>query len=308
MSARGTRSAVTLAVLLTLATGCGTGTSSGGVITRPSVSASFAPSRSLPTVSRPTASKPTRPPASAAPTTEPPTTSGPTTKPTSKPTPKPTPTASGPTTEPTTTQPTTEPTQAGPTSGPPTQSPTEAPSSEVTESVVTEPSESTAPVVPDDSSGDGSSTAWWWLAALAALVVGAVVTLLLVRRSRTRQAWATDLEAAEQDVAWFGRDLVPALRGSGSFAGVSGGWAVASPRVQALDDRLTQLLTTAPTEVDRARAATLHDAVRTARERMAALLVAGETSQWSLALDDVQAPLLAVLVPATGPDGSQPAG
>ena len=165
--------------------------------------------------------------------------------------------------------------------------------------MVTEPSESAAPVVPDDSTGDGSSAAWWWL-LLAALVAAAVVTVLLVRRARSRRAWTADLEEAELEVAWFGRDLVPALRSSASFAGVSGGWTVASPRAQALEDRLTRLETTAPDDDSRARAAAFGEAVRTARERMAALLVDGETAQWSLALDDVQAALLAVLVPADG--------
>jgi hypothetical protein len=172
--------------------------------------------------------------------------------------------------------------------------------------VVAEPSESAAPVVPDDSTGDGSSTTWWWLVLLA-LVVAAVAAVLLVRRSRSRQAWTADLDGAEQEIAWFGRDLVPALRSSGSFAGVSGGWAVAAPRAQALEDRLTRLVTTAPDDDSRARATVAQDAVRTARERMAALLLAGETAQWSLALDDVQAPLLAVLAPAA-PDSPPTAG
>ena len=61
MSARATRSALAVAVLLALATGCGTGSSSGGPLPRPSVTASFSPTRSLATVSRPTASGPTRP-------------------------------------------------------------------------------------------------------------------------------------------------------------------------------------------------------------------------------------------------------
>lgn len=134
---------------------------------------------------------------------------------------------------------------------------------------------------------------------LAVVVAGlAGVATLLVVRARRRRAWLSDLEGAEHEVAWFGRDLVPQLRASGSFAGVSGGWAVASPRVQEVEDRLARLVATAPGDDDRARAGALHDAVRTARERLAALLVAGDTASWGLALDEVQAPLLAAVVPA----------
>jgi hypothetical protein len=142
---------------------------------------------------------------------------------------------------------------------------------------------------------------------LALVIAGLVTALLLLRRSRARKAWDAELGAAEDEVAWFGRDLVPALRDSGSYASVSGGWAVAAPRVQALEDTLTRLTTTAPTDDRRTRAVTVQDAVRTARERMAALLVAGEGSQWSLALDQVQAPLLGALVPPS-PGGSPAAG
>jgi hypothetical protein len=138
---------------------------------------------------------------------------------------------------------------------------------------------------------------------LALVIAGLVTLLLLLRRSRIRKAWDAELTAAEAEVAWFGRDLVPQLRGSGAFAGVSGGWAVAAPRVQALEDTLTRLTTTAPTDDRRTRAAAVQDAVRTARERMAGILVAGETAQWSLALDEVQGPLLAALVPVPPAEG-----
>ena len=64
------------------------------------------------------------------------------------------------------------------------------------------------------------------------------------------------------------------------------------------------LFTTAPGDPQRARALTMRDAVRTARDRVAA--VAGSTdpdAQWSLDLDDAQAPLLAALVPPS--DGNK---
>jgi hypothetical protein len=139
---------------------------------------------------------------------------------------------------------------------------------------------------------------------LLVLVLGGAVTWLLVRRARNRRAWEARLAAAEAEVGWFARDLIPQLRGSASLAGVSGGWAVASPRVTSLDDQLSQLVSTAPGEGERSRASALRGAVRTARDRVVAVVSAGESSQWSLDLDEAQAPLLAVLVPAPGASGT----
>jgi hypothetical protein len=144
---------------------------------------------------------------------------------------------------------------------------------------------------------------------LLVLVAGGVVAWLLLRRARSRRAWEARLAAAEAEVGWFARDLIPQLRGSASPAGVSGGWTVASPRVTALDDQLTQLVSTAPGETEESRASALRGAVRAARDRVVAVVGADEGSQWSLDLDDAQAPLLAVLVPApgrTGPDAPSP--
>ncbi|HEY2880673.1 hypothetical protein [Nocardioides sp.] len=166
------------------------------------------------------------------------------------------------------------------------------------------PTESSSPAPSQGNTDDGTSdsTGWWWL-ALVVLVVGALVAVLLVRRARRGRTWRSDVATAEREVGWFARDLVPQLRGSGSLAGVAGGWTVAAPRVSALDDRLTHLVTTAPGEEERARATALRDAVRTARDRIAALVSAGGPATWSLDLDGAQAPLLAVLVP---PDAGSP--
>jgi hypothetical protein len=132
---------------------------------------------------------------------------------------------------------------------------------------------------------------------LLVLLIAALVTWLLIRRARVRRAWGTALADSEQEVGWFARELVPQLRASGSPAGVAGGWAVAAPRIQALEDELGRLVTTAPGDPERSRALVLRDGVRAARERMAALLGQGESPLWSAALDEVQAPLLAALVP-----------
>jgi hypothetical protein len=136
---------------------------------------------------------------------------------------------------------------------------------------------------------------WWWL-AVAVLLVGGGVAFLLVRRGKSRHAWEARLASAEQELGWFARDLVPQLRGSRSAAEMAGGWAVASPRVVALGDRLSELATTAPGDEQRARAAELRDAVRTAHDRMSGLS-AESGPDWVAGLDGVQGPLLAALLP-----------
>jgi hypothetical protein len=264
------RAALLCVVLLSLVAACG-GEGSRPV-TLPSRTASGLPSRTATVL-------PTNPPTNAltsAPTSPPPSrpTNPPSTRPTSRPT-------NPPSTTPTT-NPATEPTR--------TQSaaPTSAPASA---------SASPGPAAADQGQRDADDTAWWWLLAAALVVVGAIVAALLVRRSRRRRAWGEGLAEAEHEVGWFARDLVPQLRGSGSLAGVAGGWSVAAPRVAALDDRLSGLVTTAPGDDERARATAVQAAVRTARDRVAALVSGGGSDTWSLDLDGAQAPLLSVLVP-----------
>ena len=201
---------------------------------------------------------------------------------------------------------------ASPTRTPPTRSaPTRTPDSAATSAEAPRTSAagpSSQPVAPSSSaessstsssSGEDTSSGWWWL-LIPVLVVAAIVVLLVQRRKR--RAWRDRLAAAEREVAWFARDLVPQLRGAGSAAGVAGGWSVAAPRVTSLDDQLSRLATTAPGDEDRARVIAVQTAVRTSRDRVAAVVAAGDANvQWSLDLDTAQAPLLAVLVP---PDDS----
>ena len=203
----------------------------------------------------------------------------------------------------------------GPTSRPtlpsrPTQQPTPQPPSQPTNQPTTPdatatgtpPPASASPEPTDADQGDEGSdgTQWWWWLVLALVAIGAIVGALLWRRSRRRRAWLAELATAEQEVGWFGRDLVPQLRGSGSVEAVAGGWTVAVPRVTALDDELTRLVTSAPGEQERARATAVQGAVRDARDRIAALVAGGGSATWSLDLDSAQAPLLAVLVPPPG--------
>jgi hypothetical protein len=256
---------LTVVVLLSVLTACGGAGS--GAIERPSLSPTFSP-----TVGRPTPTRTPEPPRTSSAPVDPPTT-----------------TDAAETSAPATTA---APTAAAPTETPPATS--EAPATSAPAETPSAAPEESAPAQEQTSAGDG----WWWL-LIVVLVAGAAVTWLLLRHARSRRAWEARLAAAEREAGWFARDLIPQLRGSGSPAGVAGGWSVGAPRVAALDDQLSQLVTTAPGDEDRARASALQAAVRNARERVLVVLNAGghHRDQWVLDLDDAQAPLLAVLVP-----------
>ena len=84
----------------------------------------------------------------------------------------------------------------------------------------------------------------WWLLAAALVAAAVAIPLLLTRRRR--DAWRRELSEAEGELAWFARELLPELRRATSLEQVAGGWAVASNRVTAAEDRLTALETTGP--------------------------------------------------------------
>jgi hypothetical protein len=268
------------ALLVSLLTACGG--EGSGPISLPSRTGSGLPSRTATAPTDGPTSQPTRP---SRPTQQP---TQPTQQPTQPPTQQPT-------------QPPTQPTQ------PPTR-PTEQPTTPDDTATAAPPPASASPEPTDADQGDQDSdgTQWWWWLVLALVVIGAIIGALLWRRSRRRRAWLAELATAEQEVGWFGRDLVPQLRGSGSVEAVAGGWAVAVPRVTALDDQLTRLVTSAPGEQERARATAVQGAVRDARDRIAALVAGGGSATWSLDLDSAQAPLLAVLVPPGQATGQAP--
>lgn len=171
-----------------------------------------------------------------------------------------------------------------------TPTPTEIPS----ETPAAEPSETPSPAAgtPKDSSGVPS---WaWWL--LAALLVAATVAVPLVLRSRRRAAWQTELAAAEDEVAWFARTLLPELRAARTGEAIGGGWRVSEERVVRAEDRLTTLVGSGPDPQSDDRAVTLRDAVRQARTRIRGL-VDSQAPDGTAELDAVIADLEAVLVP-----------
>ena len=147
-----------------------------------------------------------------------------------------------------------------------------------------------SPPAPGAAADTSDATGWlWWL--LAAVIVAVAVAVPLLLRVRRRRAWRADLAAAEGEVAWFARVLVPELRLAESLDQAAGGWTVGSSQVSALEDRLTALEATAPDDAGRTRARTLRDAVRTARTRLHGLLTAGQIGTFQRDLDAVAAEL-----------------
>ncbi|KRF29406.1 hypothetical protein ASG94_20705 [Nocardioides sp. Soil805] len=143
-----------------------------------------------------------------------------------------------------------------------------------------------------EAEADEGGAGWWWL--LAGLVLALVAGVLLWSRARRRGAGRAELTAAEGEVSWLARELLPDLRDTGSREQVAGGWAVSSDRVVALEDRLTRLEATAKDEQVRGRARELRDAVRVARTAMADLLHHG-AGDVRVEIDDLVAALEAGL-------------
>jgi hypothetical protein len=122
------------------------------------------------------------------------------------------------------------------------------------------------------------------------VLAAAIATPLLVRAHR-RQVWRADFGAAEQEVAWFARVLVPELGQSPSLDQLQGAWTVGVNRITAVEDRLTALESSAPDDAARAETRTLRDVVRASRERVDELLRAGDPDAVSPTLNEVAARL-----------------
>jgi hypothetical protein len=133
----------------------------------------------------------------------------------------------------------------------------------------------------------------WWL--FAAVAVALAVGIPLLARARRRQAWRSDLGAAESEVAWFARMLIPDLRRAGSADRIAGGWGVAASRVSALEDRLIALEMSAPDDAGRARALDLRDAVRSSRVHLEELVRSGASDTLMRDLDAIAARLESAL-------------
>ena len=169
--------------------------------------------------------------------------------------------------------------------------------STVTRSVTISPSPTASPSPsssPESEPGAAGAVSWLWWVLAGLLLAAAVATPLLVRAHR-RRVWRADFAAAEQEVAWFARVLIPELNQSGSLEQVEGGWIVGSNRIAAVEDRLTALDASAPDDATRTGTRTLRDAVRASRRRVEELLQSGNPEAISPALNEVAADLEAAL-------------
>jgi hypothetical protein len=140
----------------------------------------------------------------------------------------------------------------------------------------------------DDGVDDGVARPWW---LLAAVVVAVAAGALLYRRARHRQAWARDLTAAEAEVGWLARELLPGLAGSRSIEAAAGAWAISRDRVIALDSSLTRLETAAYDDIGELRARFLLDAVRRTVARVDAGVRGGDDQAFVATLLDAVADL-----------------
>jgi len=192
------------------------------------------PSASLPTL-------PTRSPTAAPPTTTPPParTRTPVPTPTRAPVPTPTPTR-----EPTPTQ---------------TAARAPAPAPAPTQAFTPTPSSTTASTSAASSSSP-SPWVWWLIGLLVAAAVG-VFVVLFVRGRRARNAWNAQLAGAVAESTWLAHELVPAALTTDSAAARRNVWLASRPRVEALERRLSAVVTSAP-EDQVGSVGRLRDAVR----------------------------------------------
>ncbi len=180
-----------------------------------------------------------------------------------------------------------------------TRTPDESPeqSQEPETSTSSGPEDAAADDVADDDAED-TSTWVWWLLGIAAVAVA----VWLIARTKRTNAWLAELKEAEAEADWMAYTLLPGLRGTGSLEQVAGGWLVGATRVEAVEDRLTVLESSASRDEDRTRAGGLRDAVRGARDPMQELASGGPHESWARQLDDV----IANLQTAVGPPLSAP--
>jgi hypothetical protein len=131
-------------------------------------------------------------------------------------------------------------------------------------------------------------------------VVAVAVVVPLLLRARRRRLWQDDLAAAEREIAWLARLLVPELRRVASPDEAVGAWTVEASRVSALEDRLTELAATARDDAGRSRALGSRDAVRAADLQLNVLVGARRFDTLAYDLDAVAAGLESALAEGAG--------
>ena len=104
-------------------------------------------------------------------------------------------------------------------------------------------------------------------ALLAAIVAAVVAAVVAARRRSARRDWTASLDGARAESEGLARDLAPSLLAD-TRESRRGGWAVARPRVVALQDRLAALAKSAPDVADSTVASDLAAAVGDVRRTL----------------------------------------
>jgi hypothetical protein len=165
--------------------------------------------------------------------------------------------------------------------------------------LATPPPSTTSSPSPAVATAPAESPSWlWWL--LGTIVVAVAVSVPLLLRARRRKLWHDHLAAAEREIAWLARSLVPVLRRAASPDEAVGAWTVEASRVSALEDRLTELAATARDDAGRSRALELRDAVRSADRQLNGVVGARQFNTLAYDVDTVAAELEVALAAAEG--------
>ncbi len=107
---------------------------------------------------------------------------------------------------------------------------------------------------------------WWLLGLLVALAVGTVI-VLSVRRRRARKAWDAQLAGTVGESTWLAHELLPGALSTEVATIRRDIWLTSRPRVEALENRLNEVMASAP-EDQLASLARLRDAVTDVRSAM----------------------------------------
>ncbi|WP_017932897.1 hypothetical protein [Nocardioides sp. Iso805N] len=111
---------------------------------------------------------------------------------------------------------------------------------------------------------DHTKTAWVWALVAALGVVAVALIVLLLARSRRRRAWDSDFRAAQAEVAWTARTVLPQVQAAGDPDRIASAWRALQPQIATLGDQLTVLGSSTRNHADAARARVLRDALRAA--------------------------------------------
>src|SRR4030095_2220984 len=104
------------------------------------------------------------------------------------------------------------------------------------------------------------------LGLLVALAVGTVI-VLSVRRRRARKAWDAQLAGAVAESTWLAHQPLPAALSTENAVTRRDVWLASRPRVDALENRLNEAMTSAPAD-QLGSLARLRDAVPGVRSTM----------------------------------------